>query len=53
MTWSGKKKKKKDILEFNENDGTAYPNLWDMKEADLRGKFKALSALINKLKILH
>jgi hypothetical protein len=32
ITGSGKEKKKevtKDFLEYNENEGTAYPNLWD------------------------
>jgi hypothetical protein len=35
----GIRKEIKDILEFNENEATTYPNLWDTMEAFLRGKF--------------
>ena len=33
------------FLEFNENEGTAYPNLWDIMKAVVRGKFIALKCL--------
>jgi hypothetical protein len=42
-----KKKKIKDFLEFNENEATTHPNLWDIKKAVLRGKLIATIASKN------
>jgi hypothetical protein len=37
----GIKKEIKDVLEFNENEATTYPNLWETMKAFLRGKLSS------------
>jgi hypothetical protein len=39
----------KDVLEFNEDEATTYPNVWDTMKAVLRGKLIALTASKKKL----
>ena len=47
-------KKTKDFLEFNENEYTAYPNLWNTMKALLKEKFIALSNYLHfKKEIFH
>jgi hypothetical protein len=43
------KKEIKDFLEFNENEATTYPNLWDRMKAVIRRKPIVLSAYKRKL----
>jgi hypothetical protein len=49
----GIKKKIKDFLEFNENEATTYPNLYDIRKAFLKAKLIALSASKKKLERAH
>jgi hypothetical protein len=43
----------KDFLEFNKNEATKYPNLWDTMKTFLRGKLLTLSASKQKLEKAH
>ena len=43
------KKNIKDFLEFNENEGTEYPNFWDTMQAVLKRKFISLGVFKRKL----
>jgi hypothetical protein len=48
----GQRRNKKDFLELNENEGTTYPNSWDILKTVLRGRFIALRAFIKKLDLI-
>jgi hypothetical protein len=49
ITCSGRKRIK-DILEFNGNEATTYPNIWDTIKAVVREKVIVLSVSKKKLK---
>jgi hypothetical protein len=46
-------KKLRTFFEFNENEATTYPNLWDTTKTVLRGILIALSASKKKLQRAH
>ena len=49
----GRNKEKKDFLEFKENEGTMYLNLWDSMKVLLGEKFIVLSVHIKKVEKAH
>jgi hypothetical protein len=44
------KERKKFFLQYNENEVTIYPNLWDIPKAVLKGNLIALTATKKKIK---
>jgi hypothetical protein len=48
----GNKEKIKKFLRFNENENITYQNLWDTATEALKGKFVAMSAILNVQKDL-
>jgi hypothetical protein len=49
----GLKKEIKDFLDFNENEATSYPNLWETMKAFLRDKLISLTVSQKKLERAH
>ena len=49
----GRNKEINDFSEFNENEGTTYPNPWDTMKTVLREKFIALNVYLKKLDKPH
>jgi hypothetical protein len=49
LIWEEIKKRVNDFIEFNKNDGTTYPNLWDTMKVVLRGKLISVTASKKKL----
>jgi hypothetical protein len=49
----GRNNEIKGFLDFNENEGTAYTNLWDTTKIVVRTKLIALSAFIKELERSH
>ena len=54
ITWARKRKRDiKGFLEFNKNEPTIYPNLWDTMKAVVRGKLIALSTSKKRLERVY
>jgi hypothetical protein len=47
------KKEIKEFLEFNENEATTYPNVWETMKAGQKGKHIAVSASKKKLERVY
>ena len=45
----GRNKDIKDVPEFNENECTTYPDLWNTREVVLKGKFIVLCAYTKEI----